>query len=268
MSGVPGNVSSTAARIATDAGIVGVRRWGAGAPDVVLVHGAGGNRDSLAPLGDALAAAGLDVAAVSLPGRGGSDGAPAGSLADAAAFVAAAIDHVAPEGTVLLGHSMGGAVAMEVVLGTPANVQGLVLVATGARLRVHPDILARAADTVADGGHLAELSAMALRPDGPPAVRSHVLTVEALTPGEVALADWQAVDAFDRMADVPRVDVPVMAMAGDADTLTPPHYGRYLAEHAPSAELVVLPGAGHWLPLEEADRVADVVAAFVRRLGG
>lgn len=259
--------SSTTIRIATDAGVAGIRRWGDGAPDVVLLHGAGGNRDSLAPLGDALAAAGLTVAAVSMPGRPGSDGDPVASIADGAAWLAALLAELAPDGTVLLGHSMGGGIAIETVLGTPARVRGLVLAATGARLRVHPDILAGAATTVADGGHLAEMSAAALRPDGPPTARSHVLTVSALTPGATALADWQVTDRFDRLDDVGDLDLPVLVVAGEVDRLTPPKYAQYVVDHAPSAELVLLPGAGHWLPVEEADQVADAVAAFVRRLG-
>ena len=259
-------MSSTTLRIVTDRGLVGLRRWGDADPDVVLVHGAGGNRDSLAPLGDALATHGLAVASLSLPGRDGSPGPPAADLGEAATTVAAAIAVLAPAGTVLLGHSMGGGVVLETVLSTGAPVRGLALLATGARLRVHPDILARAEETVGAGGHLAELSAAALRPDGPPTARSHVLTVEALTPGASALADWRATDRFDRLDAIGGLEVPVLAVAGDVDRLTPPRYAEFVVEQAPSAELVVLPGAGHWLPVEEGDRVADAVAAFVRRL--
>lgn len=253
-------------RVATDDGVAGVRRWGEGPPDVVLCHGAGGNRDSLAPLGDALASHGLDVAAVALPGRTGSDGPPAETIEQAAAWLASLLALLAPEGTVLLGHSMGGGVAIEAAMGTEARVRALVLAATGARLRVHPDILARAAETVEQGGHLAELGAAPLRPDGPPTARSHVLTADALTPGESALADWRATDLFDRLSDVGDLDLPMLVIAGELDRLTPVKYAEYLVEHAPSAELVLLPGAGHWLPVEEAEQVADAVAAFVRRL--
>lgn len=250
----------------TAVGVVGVRRWGDREPDVVLLHGAGGNRDSLAPLGEALAGEGLAVVTLSMPGRGGSDGPAVASLDEAAGFVAAAVAELAPRGTVLLGHSMGGGVAIETVLGAGAPVRGLVLAATGARLRVHPDILASAAATVEQGGHLAPLSAASLRPDGPPAARTHVLTVEALTPGAAGLADWHATDRFDRLSDVAALDLPILAIAGELDRLTPPRYAEFVVEHAPSAELVLLPGAGHWFPVEEAARVADAVAAFVRRL--
>ena len=220
----------------------------------------------LAPLGDAIAARGWDVAALSLPGRGGSDDGPVASLADAATVVAAALAELAPDGTVLAGHSMGGGIAIETALSTPARLRGLVLLASGARLRVHPDILVAAAEGADRGEHLAELSALSLRPDGPAPARDHGLAAEAITPGPVAVADWEATDRFDRLDDLGELDLPVLAVAGDADALTPPRYAAHVAEHAPSAEHVVLPGAGHWLPVEDADRVADLVGAFLHRL--
>ena len=72
---------------------------------------------------------------------------------------------------------------------------------------------------------------------------------------------------LDRLHDVADLDLPVLSVAGEVDHLTPPRYAEHVVAHAPSAELVVLPGAGHWFPVEEADELADVVAAFVRRLG-
>lgn len=260
--------ASTTLRLPTTAGVAGLRRWGDGPPDVVLLHGAGGNRDSLAPLGDALATHGLVVVAVAMPGRPGSDPEPVATVAEQATWLAAVLHEVAPEGTVLLGHSMGGGIAIETALGTPARLRGLVLAATGARLRVHPTILAACEAGAETADHLAEISAAPLRPDGAPTVRSHVLTVHRLTPAVTALADWRATDAFDRLHDLGELDLPLLAVAGEVDRLTPPRYAEHVVEQAPSAELVVLPGAGHWLPVEEAGQVADAVAAFVRRLGG
>lgn len=247
--------------------MVGVRQWGGGAPAVVLLHGAGGNRDSLAPLGDALHARGLDVASLSMPGRPGSDGDPVDTLAGAAEVVAATLEVLAPDGTVLLGHSMGGGIAIEAALGTPARLHGLVLAGSGARLRVHPRILEAAATSAEAGDDLAGLSALSLRADGPAGAREHVLAADAATPGPSGLADWEAADRFDRLHDVGDLDLPVLAVAGEVDHLTPPRYAEHVVEHAPSAELVVLPGAGHWFPVEEADELADLVAAFVRRVG-
>lgn len=255
-------------RLTTPAGPVGLRRWGAGTPDVVLVHGAGGNRDSLAPLGDTLAARGLAVAAVSVPGRGDSGAEPARTVGAVAAWLAAVLGSLAPDGTVLAGHSMGGGVVLETALATDARVDGLVLLATGARLRVHPDILRRAATLVDEGRDLVEVSTAALRPDCSSAVRAHVVAAAGRTPGPSALADWRATDRFDRLDDLADLDLPVLAIAGTDDHLTPPTYAQFVADNAPDADVMVLSRAGHWLPVERADDVADLVTDFVARVAG
>lgn len=259
-------MSSRRERLATTAGAAGLRRWGDAPPQVVLVHGAGGNRDGLAPLGDALADRGLTVAAVSLPGRDASGCAPAGSVGEAAEWLAAVLADLAPAGTVLAGHSMGGAVAIEAVLSTDAAITGLVLLATGARLRVHPDILARAAEEVEQGRTLSAITTAALRPDTPSALREQVRAAAVRTPGATGLADWRMTDRFDRLGDVGALQLPVLAVAGEDDGNTPPKYAEFVAAHAPDAQAVVLPAAGHWLPVERASEVADLVAVFHRRV--
>lgn len=253
-------------QVTTTVGTAGLRRWGDAPPQVVLVHGAGGNRDSLAPLGDALADRGLAVAAVSLPGRDASGSPPAGSVGEAAEWLAAVLAALAPDGTVLAGHSMGGAVAIETVLSTDAAITGLVLLATGARLRVHPDILARAAEEVEEGRTLLAVTTAALRPDTPSALRGQVRAASVRTPGATGLADWRMTDRFDRLGDVGALHLPVLAVAGEDDGHTPPKYAQFVAEHAPDAQSVVLPAAGHWLPVERATEVADLVAVFHRRV--
>jgi pimeloyl-ACP methyl ester carboxylesterase len=253
------------------ASVVGVRRWGHLPPQVVLLHGAGGNRDSLELLGDRLHTAGLPVAALSLPGRVGSAGAPCTSAGQAAVWLRDVMGTLAPDGAILLGHSFGGGVAIETALGAPAAarawLKGLVLVATGARLRVHPTILEGIdAAAAGRGGNHAELSTAGLRPDASEALRRHVVAATERTPATAAAADWHAADRFDRLEDLANLDVPVLVIGADDDWLTPPTYAHYLADHIPEAALVLLEGAGHWFPVEQAGAVTEAVVPFVQRV--
>ncbi|MFM8829133.1 MAG: alpha/beta fold hydrolase, partial [Actinomycetota bacterium] len=78
--------------------------------------------------------------AVALPGH--PDGAPLVGTQAMAEWVIAEVEGV--EGPmVMVGHSLGGAVALEIALARPDLVAGLVLVSTGARLPVPDDALAR-----------------------------------------------------------------------------------------------------------------------------
>ncbi len=195
---------------------------------LVLVHGAGCDRrvwDSLSPLLPE------GTVALDLPGRLGAEPACA-TAAEAAKAVFAEIGArgLATRDAVIVGHSYGGAVAIECALAEA--IAGLVLISTGARLRVHPDVLA-------------ELPSQS-----------------ASVPRETTRVDWHAADAFDRMHDVARITSPTLVIAGDRDVLTPPKYARYLAAKIPGSRLVLLEGAGHTCITDDAARVAAAITAW------
>jgi pimeloyl-ACP methyl ester carboxylesterase len=66
---------------------------------------------------------------------------------------------------------------------------------------------------------------------------------------------------------LPHVNVPVLVVAGELDSFTPPAVSRALAEAIPGAELALRPGGSHLLPLEQHDEIKRIVSEFlVRRL--
>src|SRR5512133_3755617 len=109
-------------------------------PPLVLVHGAGAASDDWPP--ELRALPGRRVLAVDLPGHGAAPGPAPGSVAAFASAVEALLDAHGIASAVIAGHSMGGAIALTLALERPARVAGLVLVSTGARLRVAPEALA------------------------------------------------------------------------------------------------------------------------------
>lgn len=239
--------------------------WGdgrgvAGAPTLVLLHGAGGTGAVMGPLCDALAP--LRACAPTLPGRAGSTGTPRTSIEAMAAVVVAVADALALPPFVVMGHSMGGAIAQELALRCPARLHGLALVSTGARLRVAAPILDywRAA---AERGVAESTCAAAFQPGADFAEVARVAALELAVPPATTLCDWEATHAFDRVGALDALDVPTVVVSGDADLLTPPKYARYLAEHLKHARLVLVPGAGHlWLHEHRAD-----AAQLLRDLG-
>jgi pimeloyl-ACP methyl ester carboxylesterase len=207
---------------------------------IVLVHGAGECGASWDPWLALLAP--HRVLAPSLPGRAGVPGPAPASASDAARFVA---DYARAEGVdrfVVCGYSYGGAVALELALSDPDRAAGLVLVSTGARLRVHPRIF-----------EALHAGCDPLRPGEPWA---------KATPIESALADWRAADAFDRLDAPLDVRAPTLVVSGEVDVLTPPKYGEYLARAIAGAELLVVANEGHTVPFD----APAVVTAAVKRL--
>lgn len=226
---------------------------------LVLVHGCGTSGrfwDELLPHLE-----GVPVLAPSLPGRAGSGEDPVETAEAGAAWLFERLSDCAIERAVVVGHSFGGAVAIEAALrgsAAGATVCGLGLVATGARLRVMPAIL-EAVTTAAETGVPAELGRFAYHPSSGAALIERLESIARKTPPATTRQDWMATNAFDRLGQLGSIDVPTLVIGGTADMLTPPKYARYLAENIAGARLVLLEDAGHMFP---AERPAELAAAL------
>lgn len=234
----------------------------ADAPALVLIHGAGGEHlhwpAELRCLPDAT------VYALDLPGHGRSDGPGCDTIPAYADLVLRFLDALGIERAVLAGHSMGGAIAQMTALTRPERVAGLVLVGTGARLRVHPAILE---GIVEDFDGTLDLVTRWLWAEGAPAeLMRKGREAMGKIPAEVLRGDWGACDAFDVMDRLGEITAPTLVVAGTADRLTPLKYGQYLAAHIPNARLVTVKGGGHMMALEQPQVVTRAVREFIAAL--
>lgn len=224
-------------------------------PSTVFIHGSGGDHRVWTHQTDCFMAS----AVLDLPGHPEGDALEhVGALADA---VAHALDVSGHRG-VLVGHSLGAAIAMHIALRRPDLVSGLVLVATGARLPV-PEW---AWDGLREDfeGECARLMEGFLHDPG-----ACELPVEqalrACGPAGLA-ADYAACESVDLRGLLGPLTAPALVIAGGDDPLTPPWMAEELAGELPSAELVVIDGARH-LPMVEAPGAVNMLlAAFLARL--
>jgi len=229
--------------------------------ELVLVHGAGGSHlDWLALL---RRLGGVNVYALDLPGHGRSKGVGRGSITAYRDFLLAFLDVLNLEEAVVVGHSMGGAIVLDLALHYPDRLTGLILVGTGARLRVLPAILT---------GILSDFEATvdlvceyAFGPDAPEQLKRLGRQRLSKTPPEVLHGDYAACDAFDVMERLREIRCPTLVIGGTADRLTPPKYSVYLRDHIPGAELVLVDGAGHMVMLEKPEVVARAISEFITR---
>ena len=233
-------------------------------PSLVCLHGSAGNHHAFDRLLDALP--GRDRYALNLPGRAGTSGPPLRTVAAMETFLSAFLESEVAGDYLVVGHSVGGAVAIEHALRSPSKrLKAIVLLASGARLRVHPMIL-QLFQKVAEPGTLPPLPPGLYERDADPELIAETSKYLALTPFDTAGTDWRTADSFDRMQDLKQIQVPALIVAGTEDTFTPPKYAEYLAANIADNEIHVIEGAGHMLFMERAPEVSKAIEEFMVRL--
>ncbi|WP_433407991.1 alpha/beta fold hydrolase [Saccharomonospora azurea] len=197
-------------------------------------------------------------------------GTAAPSLDHAARDVVALLDRLELDKVVVGGSSMGGYVAMALLRLAPERIGGLAFIGTKAtadtpEARENRLNVARRAETEGTAGWLADemlptLLGETTRRRRPEVVERVREIVDGQPPAGVAWAQ-RAMAARPDSTDVLRtVDVPTVVVAGEEDAVMPPEVLRDLADTVPNAELVVVPEAGHLIPLEAPEPVVDAVS--------
>jgi len=225
-------------------------------PRPIFIHGSGGDHRVWSLQTSRLAGA----VALDLPGH--PDGEPATDIAGLAEAIGFALTEI--EGPrVLIGHSLGGAASLELTVSHPELVDGLVIIASGARLGVPDETLARAESSF--GEECDRLIAGSFADPATPMARRARQALDAA--GSVSLrADYAACCSVDLRGRLGDVRVPVLIIVGDDDPFTPVRKSEELARELPLSQMVVIPGARH-MPMAEFDgTVTALVAAYLARL--
>jgi pimeloyl-ACP methyl ester carboxylesterase len=251
---------------------------GDGPTAVVLLHGIGGGQsiwsDEASGTARAIAAGGFCAVAVDFPGYGDSEGRGSVSLQGFVDAVVAVIDELAAPHTVVLGHSMGGMVAQELVAQSPPHVQGLVLACTTSAFG-KPDgawqagFLAERLAPLDAGLGMAGMAARLVPGmvwlSAPPSALSIAQSVMAHVPEATYRQSLRAIAGFDRRAALATIDVPTLVLAGEHDRTAPPDVMQRMAGRIAGAEYVCLPQAGHIANVEAPAAFNAAVVGFLQR---
>ncbi|QLG62705.1 alpha/beta fold hydrolase [Halorarum salinum] len=238
---------------------------GGDGPGLLCIHGSGGAAGVWKS--QSRLAGRAPVVALELSGHGESDDVNATGGPDALEAYTDDVVAVAEEtgASVLVGNSLGGAVATWTALERDLDLDGLVLAGTGAKLTVLDDLLAWLADDFDRAVEFLHADDRLFHdPDG----RYVELSKEAMYDAGRAVTerDFRTCHAFDVRNRLGELDSPALAIVGEHDQLTPVRYHEYLAEHVPDCELAVVQDAAHLTMLEAPDAFNDELESFLDRL--
>lgn len=255
--------------VETPAGTIRYARRGEGAETVVLVHGFGGDLDNWLFNIDALAAQ-ATVYALDLPGHGQSTktlGDP--SLAGLSRALTGFMDAAGITAAHLVGHSMGGAVAMRTAIDAPARVKSLALICSAG---LGPEI---------NDGYISGFVRASSRRDLKPVVQ--LLFEDPNLVGRQLIDDllkYKRLDGVDQAlsalagtlfangrqaavlaGDLAALTQPVLVIWGTGDRIIPAAHAGAVA----GARVERIEGAGHMVQMEKAGRVNELLLAQLQR---
>ncbi len=234
-------------------------------PAVVFIHGAGMDHTVWRFQTRWLANRGMAVLAPDLPGHGRTPGASGSSIEEAAAWLT---DQLGTRPVTLVGHSMGSLIALECAARSSILLEGLVLVSTAARMRVHPALLEAATTDLPTAARLvAGWSFRSSHHGGHPEPgtwqkAATVRLVEASSAGVLA-NDLVACAAYDAAAVAPKVTARTLVVAGSDDRMTPATGAAELAALIPGAQVTVVEGTGHEPMLQSPRRFNSILWDFL-----
>jgi 3-oxoadipate enol-lactonase len=243
-----------------------------GGRTVLMLHGIGGGHLAFAPQVETFASAGYRAVAWDMPGYGHSAPIEPYTFKGLAQSCIALIETLKCGDVVLLGHSMGGMVAQEVVARRPELVSKLILCGTSPAFgksdgQWQRDFIAERTAPLDAGRSMAELAEV-LVPQmvGPGSLPEGVRLAThcmGLVPPSTYRRALECLVTFDRRANLAEIRVPTLLVAGQYDKNAPPSVMKKMADAIPGSDYIEMKGVGHLQNLEAPDDFDGFVLNFL-----
>ena len=166
---------------------------------------------------------------------------------------------------VIIGHSLGGGIALQYALDHGDELKGIVLLGSGARLRVHPDFLENLRKEIQNPTTTSAASRSSeslIEPE----LAALIERRRAENGPEAALCDMEACDKFDVMERLDEIKLPLLAVVGTDDVMTPPKYSQFLADRMGNARAVIIDGGTHMAYAEKPAEVNDAIDSILAEI--
>jgi pimeloyl-ACP methyl ester carboxylesterase len=236
---------------------------------LVFLHGIGGGKKGFQSSVEYFASKGYRALAWDMPGYGDSPLTGALSFNSLAKSLELLLDKAKVQKAVLVGHSMGGMVALQAWTHCPERIEGMVIAASSPAFgqqdgdfqqqfvaqRLAPlnagKTMAQVADRLVPSMVAPQaLPAGAMLPDWPAGLALAHACMSAVPPATYRAA-LQALVTFEQRAALPGISVPTLCLAGEHDKTAPPEVLRRMAQKIPGAQYECIAGVGHLMGFEQ-----------------
>ncbi len=169
-------------------------------------------------------------------------------------------------GAVIIGHSLGAGVALQLALDSPESIRALVLIGSGARLRVMPALLESLQTQTEAGDETISDGVLSMTRLIEASHRDKINQSMQRNGASVLLSDLRACDQFDVLDRIHEIKLPVLLICGEQDIMTPPKYSEFLEQQLPDARFERVKNASHMVFAEKADETARLIRSFLSEL--
>ncbi|NPV91163.1 MAG: alpha/beta hydrolase [Firmicutes bacterium] len=226
---------------------------------IFFIHGAGGDHqrwcNQLDPGFPGWCLVGID-----LPGHGASGGVASNRISDYTDALKEFMEKGGlPRPYLLVGHSMGGNIALQAAISFPQLVGGLILVGSGARMPVNPQMLEQLNQGTFDTSFLK----IAYSKEVDPALLQSELEKWVHASQQQLFEDFTACNSFDVSDRIETIKAPTLVLVGDQDKMTPLKSSQFLNLGINGSTLVVIPGSGHHPMLEKPLETNQAIQSFL-----
>ncbi len=239
---------------------------------VLMLHGIGGGHLAFAPQVETLASSGYRAVAWDMPGYGHSAPVEPYNFKGLAARCIALIESLQCGQVTLVGHSMGGMVAQEVMARRPELVDKLVLCGTSPSFGKpegdwQREFIAQRTAPLDAGQTMADLAQVLVPQMTGPGALPEGLRLATHCMAQVNPATYrralEALVTFDRRANLPNIHVPTLVVAGEFDRNAPPAVMQKMAQAIPGSTYLEMKGIGHLMNLEAPDEFDGMLLNFL-----
>lgn len=237
---------------------------------IVFVHGSTMTKEGMGLFAQAFK--NYNCIVFDLPAHGESQGRKTGSIEECAASIEYSIEELRKHKKIgrklwIAGYSLGGAITCEIALRKRIKINGIILLSTGANLDKYTPLVDEIKEKPASEFKAMDLFIHAFGQDTTEEQRTAILQglEETKVSDEIGYEDLVLANAYNRIKDVKKLDIPAFIVHGDDDEIIDPMSAVDLWTSLKNSHLLLIPYRGHTVIFEQTDYVVEKISSFISK---